>query len=162
MQNLMCKRKGKKKYFYWIFLTRIKKNQWPKFTTKQLFLTKYIIIFESSRNIFLEIYNEILLSCSWPLDTQPDPQNSNNEPLNCRQIAHNICVCRTMGRRMKNRLMSYLEFNVLITFQSGFRNKKSRGYQTRLETLIKEAFIKKKYVADVFSDLEKAYNTAWK
>ena len=32
----------------------------------------------------------------------------------------------------------------------------------RLETFVREAFIKKEHLTDVFFDLEKAYDTTWK
>ena len=62
------------------------------------------------------------------------------------------------------RLTWYLETNGLITnMQTGFR--KIRGtidHLIRLETFIREAFIRKQHLTAVFFDLEKAYDNTWK
>ena len=57
-----------------------------------------------------------------------------------------------------------MESNGLITnFQCGFRSKRSTVYHlVRLETFVREAFIKKEHLTAVFFDLEKAYDTTWK
>ena len=57
-----------------------------------------------------------------------------------------------------------LESNGLITnFQFGFRSKRSTvDHLIRLETFVREAFIKKEHLTAVFFDLEKAYDTTWK
>ena len=57
-----------------------------------------------------------------------------------------------------------MESNGLITnFQCGFRSKRSTGdHLVRLETFVREAFIKKEHLTAVFFDLEKAYDTTWK
>ena len=57
-----------------------------------------------------------------------------------------------------------MESNGLITnFQCGFRSKRSTvDHLVRLETFVREAFIKKEHLTAVFFDLEKAYDTTWK
>ena len=62
------------------------------------------------------------------------------------------------------RLVWYLEINNLISpVQSGFRSERSTNDNlVRLETFIREAFVKKEHVVAVFFDLEKAYDTTWK
>ena len=64
---------------------------------------------------------------------------------------------------INERLVWYLESNNIITeFQSGFRHQRSTNdHLVRLETFIREAFIKKEHLVAVF-DLEKAYDTTWK
>ena len=48
-------------------------------------------------------------------------------------------------------------------FQCGFRSKRSTvDHLVRLETFVREAFIKKEHLTAVFFDLEKAYDTTWK
>ena len=61
-------------------------------------------------------------------------------------------------------LKGRLESNGLITnFQCGFRSKRSTvDHLVRLETFVREAFIKKEHLTAVFFDLEKAYDTTWK
>ena len=65
---------------------------------------------------------------------------------------------------INTRLIWFLESNGLITnFQCGFRSKRSTvDHLVRLETFVREAFIKKEHLTAVFFDLEKAYDTTWK
>ena len=65
---------------------------------------------------------------------------------------------------INDRLTWFLESNNIITnFQSGFRYQRSTNdHLVRLETFIREAFIKKEHLVSVFFDLEKAYDTTWK
>ena len=62
---------------------------------------------------------------------------------------------------INTRLVWYLESNNLISpVQSGFRSERSTNDNLiRLETFIRDAFIKKEHVVAVFFDLEKAYDT---
>ena len=47
--------------------------------------------------------------------------------------------------------------------QTGFRKRKGTiDHLIRLETFIREAFIRKQHLTAVFFDLEKAYDTTWK
>ena len=61
-------------------------------------------------------------------------------------------------------LVWYLESNNLISpVQSGFRSERSTNDNLiRLETFIRDAFIKKKHVVAVFFDLEKTFDTTWR
>ena len=65
---------------------------------------------------------------------------------------------------INKRLVWYLESNNLITkFQSGFRTEHSiNDNLVRLETFIRDAFIKREHIVAVFFDLEKAYDTTWR
>ena len=65
---------------------------------------------------------------------------------------------------INKRLVWYLESNNLITkLQSGFRAERSTNDNlVRLETFIRDAFIKREHVVAVFFDLEKAYDTTWR
>ena len=58
----------------------------------------------------------------------------------------------------------FLESNNHISrFQSGFRSDRSTTDNlVRLETFIRDAFIKKEHVVAVFFYLEKAYDTTWR
>ena len=60
--------------------------------------------------------------------------------------------------------MWYLEAeNILTPYQSGFRkNRSTTDHLVRLETFIRDAFIKKQHVVAIFFDLEKAYDATWK
>ena len=65
---------------------------------------------------------------------------------------------------INKRLVWYLDSNNLITkLQSGFRAERSTNDNlVRLETFIRDAFIKREHVVAVFFDLEKAYDTTWR
>ena len=69
-----------------------------------------------------------------------------------------------MERMINDRLVWFLESNQLITkYQAGFRkNNYTNDHLIRLESFIRDAFVKKEHVVAVFFDLEKAYDTTWK
>ena len=94
----------------------------------------------------------------------PKPDKDHTDPSNYRPIALTSCVCKTMEQMINDRLTWFLESNNIITnFQSGFRHQRSTNdHLVRLETFIREAFIKKEHLVSVFFDLEKAYDTTWK
>ena len=125
----------------------------------------------STLSILLEIYNSIWatgnIPKSWKEATVipiPKPDKDHTDPSNYRPIALTSCVCKTMERMINDRLTWFLESNNIITnFQSGFRHQRSTNdHLVRLETFIREAFIKKEHLVSVFFDLEKAYDTTWK
>ena len=104
---------------------------------------------------------------SWELATIipiPKPGKDHTEPTNYRPIALTSCLCKTLERMINARLVWYLEINNLISpVQSGFRSERSTNDNlVRLETFIRDAFVKKEHVVAVFFDLEKAYDTTWK
>ena len=52
--------------------------------------------------------------------------------------------------------------NILTKYQSGFRKGQASTDQLiRLESFIRDSFLKGNHVVAVFFDLEKAYNTVW-
>ena len=93
----------------------------------------------------------------------PKPGKDHTKAINYRPIALTSCLCKTMERMLNDRLVYVLEYNGLITdFQCGFRkNRSTTDHLVRLETFIRDAFVKKEHVA-VFFYLEKAYDTTWK
>ena len=104
---------------------------------------------------------------SWEIATFipiPKPGKDHTEPTNYRPIALTSCLCKTLERLINARLVWYLEINNLISpIQSSFRFERSTNDNlVRLETFIRNAFIKKEHVVAVFFELEKAYDTTWK
>lgn len=126
---------------------------------------------DTSLLILLSIFNGIWdtgeLPPSWKEATVipiPKPNKDNTNPAHYRPIALTSCVCKTLERMINTRLVWFLESNQLITnFQSGFRKRRSTNdHLVRLESFIRDAFIKKEHLVAVFFDLEKAYDTTWK
>ena len=69
-----------------------------------------------------------------------------------------------MERMINDRLVWFLESNNLISGnQAGFcKNYSTNDHLVRLESFIRDAFIKKEHCFAIFFDLEKAYDTTWK
>ena len=64
---------------------------------------------------------------------------------------------------MQPYLLFLESYNHISRFQSGFRSDRSTTDNlVRLETFIRNAFIKKEHVVTVFFDLEKANDTTWR
>ena len=124
-----------------------------------------------SLQALLDIFNDIWETGkfpeSWELSTiipVPKPGKDHTEPTNYRSIALTSCLFKTLERMINTPLVWYLESNNLISpVQSGFRTERSTNDNLiRLETFIRDAFIKKEHVVAVFFDLEKAYDTTWR
>ena len=121
--------------------------------------------------VLLEIFNDFWktgnIPKSWKEATvipSPKPDKDHTDPTNYHPIALTRCICKTMERMINGRLTWFLEANNIITdYQSGFRHHRSTNdHLVRLETFIREAFIKKEHLVAIFFDLEKAYDTTWK
>ena len=65
---------------------------------------------------------------------------------------------------VNTRLVWYLEYHTILTaHQSGFRKRRStRDQLIKLETIIREGFIKGQHTVGIFVYREKAYDTTWK
>ncbi|MES9994020.1 MAG: reverse transcriptase domain-containing protein, partial [Candidatus Thiodiazotropha sp.] len=119
----------------------------------------------------LNIMNDIWDTGNFPEDWHkaviipiPKPGKDKTEATNYRPIALTSCICKTMERMINDRLVWFLESNNLISRnQAGFRkNHSTNDHLVRLETFIRDAFVKKEHVVAIFFDLEKAYDTTWK
>ena len=126
---------------------------------------------ENSLETLLNIFNTIWTTGKFPEDWTyatiipiPKPGKDPAEHYNYRLIALTSCLCKTLERIINKRLTWFLESNNLISrFQSGFRSDRSTTDNlVRLETFIRDAFIKKEHVVAVFFYLEKAYDTTWR
>ena len=123
---------------------------------------------ENSLETLLNIFNYIWTTGKFSEDWQyatiipiPKPGKDPAEPNNYRPITLTSCLCKTLERMINKRLTWVLESNYhILWFQSGFRSDRSTiDNLVRLETFIRDAFIKKEHVVAVFFYLEKAYDT---
>ena len=126
---------------------------------------------DTSLETLLNIFNYIVTTGKFPEDWTlatiipiPKPGKDPAEPNNYRPIALTSCLCKTLERMINKRLPWFLESNNhILRFRSGFRSDRSTTDNlVRLETFIRDAFIKKEHVVAVFFDLEKAYDTTWR
>ena len=118
-------------------------------------------------DIFGDIWEAGTFPGGWELSTVmpvPGPGGGHAEPTDYRPVALAGCLCEALERVINARLVWCLESNNLISpVQSGFRSERSTNDNLiRLETFIRDAFIKKEHVVAVFFDLEKAYDTTWR
>ena len=126
---------------------------------------------EISQTLLLNIYNDIWNSQTFPESWRtatiipiPKPGKDHTNPANYRPIALTNCLCKLMEKLINKRLSWYLETNKLLSpLQSGFRKNRSTMDQlVRLETFIRQAFVKGEHLTAIFFDLEKAFDTTWK
>ena len=121
--------------------------------------------------LLLRIYNKLWTEGKFPdiwrqttIIAIPKQGKDNSDPQNCRPISLTSCLCKIMEWMINDRLVWYLESNGLISYlQCGFRGKRcATDHLVRLETVIRETFIRNEHLAAIFFDLEKAYDTTWK
>ena len=114
---------------------------------------------ENSLETLLNILNYIWTNGKFPEDWTyatiipiPKPGKDAAEPDDYRPIALTSCLCKTLERMINKRLTWFLESNNHISrFQSGFRSDNL----VRLETFIRDAFIKNEHEVAVFFDMKK-------
>ena len=126
---------------------------------------------DNALQVVLQLFNLIWISDTFPTSWRqaevipiPKPGKDSSNPTNYRPIALTSCLCKTMERMINSRLMWQLETDgLLASVQCGFRKHRSTAdHLVRLESYIRDAFLKKEHVVGVFFDLEKAYDTTWK
>ena len=112
----------------------------------------------------MNILNEIWRTGKFPEDWHkaviipiPKPGKDKTEAANYRPIALTSCICKTMERMINDRLVWFLESNNLISGnQAGFRkNYSTNDHLVRLESFIRDAFIKKNIVSQYFFVLKR-------
>ena len=123
--------------------------------------------FETLLNIMSEIWRTGKFPEDWHkavIIPIPKPGKDKTEAMNYRPIALTSCICKTMERMINDRLVWFLESNNLISGnQAGFRkNYSTNDHLVRLDSFIRDAFIKKEHCVAIFFYLEKAYDTTWK
>ena len=116
---------------------------------------------DTSLNTILNIFNYIWTTGKFPEDWHnatiipiPKPGKDPAEPNNYKPISLTSCLCKTLERMINKRLTWFLESNNHISrLQSGFRSDHSTtdtDNLVRLETFIRDAFIKKEHVVAMF------------
>ena len=110
---------------------------------------------ETLLNIFDYIWTTGKFQDDWQYATIipiPKPGKDPAKPNNYRPIALTSCLCKTLGRMINKRITWFLEsYSHILRFQSGFRSDRSTTDNlVRLETFIRDAFIKKEHVVAVF------------
>ncbi|GBL72884.1 RNA-directed DNA polymerase from mobile element jockey [Araneus ventricosus] len=117
--------------------------------------------------LFNRIWQERVFLLSWLnaivvpiLKAGKDKQNRNNY----RPIALTSCLSKLLERMVSARLMHVLERSKwFVPSQSGFRRMRNAiDNLLKLETVIREAFVRKKHLVSIFFDIEKAYDCTWR
>ena len=120
--------------------------------------------------VLLDIFNDIWASGEIPecwkeatVIPIPKPAKDQKNPSNYRPISLTSCLCKTMERMINTILVWFLEKNNILTkYQSGFRKGRTTTDQLiRLESFIRDSFLKGNHVVSVFFYLEKAYDTVY-
>jgi Reverse transcriptase (RNA-dependent DNA polymerase) len=119
----------------------------------------------------LHIFNDIWQTGSFPSSWSeatiiplPKPDKDHSSSNNYRSLTLTSCLCKTLERMVNNRIIWYLESNNILTvLQSEFHRGRSTTDQlVRLESFVREAFVRGGHATAVFFDMEKVYDTAWK
>ncbi|GBN29027.1 putative RNA-directed DNA polymerase from transposon X-element [Araneus ventricosus] len=117
--------------------------------------------------LFNRIWQERVFPLSWlkaivvPI---PKPGKDKQYPNNYRPIALTSCLSKLLERMVSARLMHALERSKwFVPSQSGFRRRRNTiDNLLKLETAIREAFVRKKHLVSIFFDIEKAYDRTWR
>ncbi|GBL88620.1 putative RNA-directed DNA polymerase from transposon X-element [Araneus ventricosus] len=117
--------------------------------------------------LFNRIWKERVFPLSWlkaivvPI---PKPGKDKQDPNNYRPIALTSCLSKLLERMVSARLMHVLERSKwFVPSQSGFRRRRGTiDNLLKLETAIREAFVRKKHLVSIFFDIEKAYDRTWR
>ncbi|GBM30073.1 putative RNA-directed DNA polymerase from transposon X-element [Araneus ventricosus] len=117
--------------------------------------------------LFNRIWHERVFPVSWlkaiviPI---PKPGKDKQDPNNYRPIALTSCLSKMLERMVGARLMYVLETSKWFTpSQSGFCKRRGTiDNLLKLETAIREAFVRRKHLVSIFFDMEKAYDLIWR
>ncbi|GBM44391.1 putative RNA-directed DNA polymerase from transposon X-element [Araneus ventricosus] len=117
--------------------------------------------------LFNKIWPERVFPLSWlkaivvPI---PETGKDKQDPNNYRPIALTSCLSKLLERMVSARLMHVLERSKwFVPSQSGFRRRRNTiDNILKLETAIREAFMRKKHLVSIFFDIEKAYDRTWR
>ena len=120
------------------------------------------------RKVLLDFYNQVWSSHYVPKQWKQailipliKPEKPANKVTSYRPIALTNCLCKIYEKIITQRLTYHLDIkNILTLYQSGFRKKYSTYDGTvRLESDIRDAFVRDEYVIAIFLDIEKAFDS---
>ena len=126
---------------------------------------------ERAKDYLLDLYNLL-----WTKGYYPDswkkahvipiakPNKDPTKPLNYRPISLTSCLGKVLEKMVNTRLCDYLEkHGMLKKEQCGCRkNHSTMDHLVRLETVIRNSFVRGEHFVSIFFDLEKAYDTTWR
>ncbi|GBM48557.1 putative RNA-directed DNA polymerase from transposon X-element [Araneus ventricosus] len=93
----------------------------------------------------------------------PKPGKDKQDPNNYRPIALTSCLSKLLERMVSARLHVLERSKWFVPFQSGFRRRRNTIENLlKLETAIREAFMRKKRLVSIFFDIEKAYDRTFR
>ncbi|GBN04948.1 hypothetical protein AVEN_183216-1 [Araneus ventricosus] len=122
---------------------------------------------ESSLLAILLLFNRIWQERVFPLSWLkaivvhiPKPGNDKQDPNNYRPIALTSCLSKLLERMVSARLMPVLERSKwFVPSESGFRRmRNTMDNLLKMETAIREAFVRKKHLVSIYFVIEKAYD----
>lgn len=123
------------------------------------------------KDFLLRLYNKLwdenVYPESWKEATIvpiPKPNKNKMLPSNLRPISLTCCMGKLFERMVNTRLQMYLENNnFLVTYQAGYRKKRSTiDHLVLLEHSIQEAFRKREHLIAVFFDIKGAFDMTWR
>ena len=119
----------------------------------------------------LDIFNAMWTSHQFPdvwrnciVIPIPKPGKDPSDATNYRPIALTSVLCKLLERMVNERLLTHLDSNYLINKHQcgGRKNKSTIDHLVKLETIIRNAFVKKEHALAVSFDMEKAYDITWR
>ena len=124
-----------------------------------------------SLDTLLKVFNFVWTSDSFPSGWCQSiiipifkPGKDRSLPNSYRPIALTSCLCKVLERMINYRLCWFVENNnILSSMQNGFRHfRNSLDHVVKLDTFVREAFVRKSHAIAVFFDIEKAFDTTWR
>ena len=146
---------------YLFYIPKSEGHDGTKVENLLLWTWPFRLVEQKSTSQSIIIFYTVMISCDKEATVIPIPKPG--KASNYRPIVLTSCICKTMEHTVNNHLVWLLESGHHISnFQCGFRQGRSTlNHLVRMETFIRDAFLKKELTVAVFFDIEKAYDTTW-